>query len=202
MPNQRSSKIAPIGLLIGLGLAILIFLTQQSLVYTLVYTTYLPLINPLQLYELAWIMGTIDLLLNLSFLPSLLLWLGTAIVVALVLRNLNIALSTLSAAILLPAGTWLLFIFKYSYLPGFSIGFLLTFLIWQTFIPLGITLGLAALFTLPFMFYRRQKPLATKIPTKILSTCSNCGAVYRSRPIICVQCGKEGTIIAKHEPES
>ena len=122
MPNLRSSKIAPLGLLIGFGFAVLIYFSQQLILYPLVYTTYLPLIDPLQLYELAWIMATIDLLLNMSFQLSLFLWLSIAIIIALTLRNLNITLSTLTAAILLPAGTWLLFTFKYLYLPGFTIG--------------------------------------------------------------------------------
>ncbi len=202
MPNLRSSKIVPLGLLIGVGFAVLIYFSQQLMLFPLVYTTYLPLIDSLQLYELAWIMATIDLLLNMSFQLSLFLWLGIAIIIALTLRNLNITLSTLSAAILLPAGTWLLFAFKYLYLSGFSISFLLSFLIWQTLFPLGITLGLATLVTLPFIVYRRQKPPPSEAPTTVQSTCTNCGTVYQSQPLICVQCGKEGTITTKLENES
>ncbi len=202
MPNLRSSRIAPIGLLIGVGLAVTIFLTQPYIIQTLVSTTYNPLVDPLQLYELAWIMATVDLLLNFSFQYSLILWLSTTIIVALLLRNLNITISTLSAAILLPAGTWLLFTIKYLYLPGFSIGFLLSFIIWQTLVPLSITLGLAMLITLPFMLYRRQKPPITKAPTTIQSACTKCGAVYRSQPLICVQCGEEGTVIEKQQAKS
>jgi hypothetical protein len=122
--------------------------------------------------------------------------------VALLIRDLNVTISTLIAAILLPGGTWLLFIIKYLYLPGFSISFVFTFLIWQTLLPLGITFSLALLITLPFSLYRRQIPLSKQAPTTIQSTCSKCGATYRSQPLICVQCGEEGTIIDNQTLES
>jgi len=202
MPKLRRSRITPLGLLIGIGLAIIIYFTHPNLIQTQVYTRYVSLINPLHLYELAWILATIELLLNFSFPFSLILWLSVAIILGVLFRQLSITISTLSAAILLPAGTWLLFITKYFYLPGFSIGFILSFLLWQTLVPLGITLGLATLLTLPFTFYRQQIPLLSKMSTTIQSTCSNCGAVYRSQPLICVQCGKEGTIIEKQEAEN
>lgn len=202
MPNLRSSRVAPLGLLIGIGLAILVYLTQPLIVQSIVYTTYHSLINPLQLYELAWILATVELLLNLSFPLSLILWLTVAIVVALLFRDLNITISTLIAAILLPAGTWLLFIIKYLYLPGFSVDIILTFLLWRTFLPLGLTLSLAALITFPFTLYRRQQPVVKQVPTSIQSICSKCGAVYHSHPLICVQCGEEGRIIEKQSTKS
>jgi uncharacterized OB-fold protein len=63
-------------------------------------------------------------------------------------------------------------------------------------------LGLAAIITLPFTLYRRQKPHSKQIPTTIQSTCSKCGTTYRSQPLICVQCGEEGAIIEKQTVES
>lgn len=195
MPPVRNSRIAFLGIPIGIGIAVIIYLTQPYMIQPLVYTTYIALIDPLQLYELAWIMATIDLLLNFSFHFSFILWITVAIIIALLLRKLHITLSTLSAAILVPAGTWLLFTIKYLNLPGFSIGLLLSFLIWQTLLPLGITLGLATFFTLPFIIYQRQKPRVTTAPISIKSTCTKCGAVYRSKPQICVQCGEEDTLI-------
>ncbi len=201
MPSLRSSRIAPLGLLMGIGTAILIYLTQGHVLQNLVYSTYLPLIDPLQLYELAWVMATIDLLLNVFFQFSLFLWLILTILIALTIRNLNITISTLSAAILLPAGTWLLFAIKYIYLPGFSLGLLVNFLIWQTFVPLGIVLGLATLITLPFTIQRHQQPTPLKAPTRIESICSKCGAMYRSVPLICVQCQGENTIVEKHHDD-
>lgn len=202
MPNIRSSKIAPIGLLIGLGLAVVLYLTQISTIQAQVYTIYFPFIDLLQLFELAWIMATVDLLLNFTFPVSLFLWLGVTIIIALLFRNPSAALSTLSVAFLLPAGTWLLFMVKYLYLPGFSIGFLASFFVWQILVPMGLVLGLAALITFPFTLYRRQKPPSQKVPSTIQSVCANCGAVYRSQPLICVYCGKEGTIIETQLDES
>ena len=194
MPNLRSSKAIPLGFSIGIGLAILVYLTQPSIIQLMVYTTYSSFINPLQLYELAWMLASIELLLNFSHPLSMIYWLIVAFTLSLFIRDLNGTITTLLTALLLPAGTWLLFIIKYLYLPGFSIGFVLTFLLWQTLLPLGITLGLAILVTLPFSLYRRQKPLTSHAPITIQSTCSKCGATYRSQPLICVHCGEEDTI--------
>lgn len=202
MPSLRSSRIAPLGLLISIGAAIITYLTQGHILQPLVYTTYLPLVDPLLLYELAWVMATIDLLLNVFFQFSLILWLLITIIVALAIRKLNITLSTLTVTILLPAGTWFLFAIKYLFLPGFSIGLLLHFLIWQTLFPLSIMLGLATLITLPFSIHHRQQPTLTKAPAHTESTCSKCGATYRSQPLICIQCGEENTIIEKNQDES
>jgi hypothetical protein len=202
MPSLRSSRIAPLGLLIGIGAAIIIYISQGHMLQPLVYTTYFSLIDPLQLYELAWIMATIDLLLNVFFQFSLILWVIITITIALTIRNLNIALSTLSAAILLPGGTWLLFAIKYLYLPGFSLELLINFLLWQTFIPLGIVLGLATLITLPFTIHQRQQPAPSRAPALIQSTCSKCGATYRSQPLVCIQCGGENTVVVNQAENS
>ncbi len=202
MPQIRSSKIAPIGLLIGLSLAITLYFTQTSTIQAQVYTIYFPFVDLLQLFELAWIMATVDLLLNFTFPVSLLLWFSVATIIALLFRSLSVTLSTLSAALLLPAGTWLLFMIKYLYLPGFSIGFLASFFLWQILFPLGLVLGFAALITFPFTFYRRQKPPLHKVPSTIQSACTNCGAVYHSQPLICVYCGAEGAIIETKLDES
>jgi hypothetical protein len=202
MPNIRSTRIAPFGLLIGIGLAGILYFTHTLTIQTQVYSIYLSFIDPLQLYELAWIMATVDLLLNFAFPFSLVIWLSVAVITALLLRNLNVTISTLSAAVLLPAGTWLLFMIKYLYLPGFSIVFLISFFFWQILIPLGLILGLAVLITLPFTLHKRQQLPSLKAPSTIQSTCNNCGAIYRSQPLICVQCGEEGTILVKQRDGS
>jgi len=194
MPNLRSSKAVPLGFFIGIGLAILVYLTQPSIIQPMVYTTYSSFINPLQLYELAWMLATIELLLNFSYPLSLICWLVVVITLSLLIRDFNGTITTLLTAILLPTGTWLLFIVKYLYLPGFSISFVLTFLLWQALLPLGVTLGLAVLIALPFSLYQRRKPLTKQAPTTIQLTCSKCRATYRSQPLICVHCGEEGTI--------
>ena len=196
MPNPKRSIIVPLGLLISVVLAVIIYFTQGPVLYSLVYTTYSGLINPLQLYELAWILGTIDYLLNFSILYSLILWVGVTILIALIIRNLNATLTILTVAILLPGGTWLLFSIKYAFIAGFSIPFLITFFSWQIILPLVIILGLATIVSFPFWLMQRQRPVASSAPTALDFECSHCRAKYRSKPLICVHCGNEGSIEA------
>ncbi len=194
MPHPKRSIIVPLGLLISVVLASIVYFTQWPVIYSLVYTTYSELINPLQLYELAWILGTIDYLLNFSIPYSLILWISVTILIALINRNLNATLTILTVAILLLGGTWLLFSIKYAFVAGFSIYFLFAFFSWQIMFPLVIILGLATLVSLPFWFMQRQRPAASPAPTVLDFECIHCGAKYRSKPLICVHCGKEGSI--------
>lgn len=202
MPNPKRSTIIPLGLLIGVALAIIIYFTQWQALYSLVYTTYIGFTDPLQLYELAWILATIDYLLNFSILYSLFLWIIVAVLIALIMRNMSVTLTILTLAILLLGGTWLLFSIKYAFVAGFSFSFLLTFFSWQIMIPLAITLGIAMLGSLPFWLLQRQRPAASLAPTALEFVCAHCGAEYRSKPLICVHCGKEGTIEAKSSENS
>lgn len=194
MPNPKRSTIVPLGLLISVALAITVYFTQWQVLNSLVYTTYFGFTNPLQLYELAWILATIDYLLNLSLLNSLLLWVAVTIVITLIIRNMSATLTTLTIAILLLGGTWLLFSIKYAFTAGFSISFLFAFFLWQILIPLAIILGLATIVTLPFWLLQRQRPTASLAPTTLEFQCSQCSAKYRSKPLICVHCGKKGSI--------
>lgn len=196
MPNPKRSIIIPLGLLISVVLAVIVYFTQWAILDSLVYTTYFGFTNPLQLYELAWILATIDHLLNFSILNSLLLWVGITILIALVIRNLNATLTILTVAMLLLDGTWLLFSIKYASVVGFSISFLFTFFLWQIIIPLAIILSLATVVSLPFWLLQRQRPTATSAPTTLDFECTHCNAKYRSKPLICVHCSKEGSIEA------
>ncbi len=202
MPNPKKSMIIPLGLLISVVLAVIVYFTQRSDLDSLVYTTYSGLINPLQLYELAWILGTIDYLLNFSILYSLTLWVGVTILVALILRNLNATLTILTVAILLLGGTWLLFSIKYAFIAGFSISFLFAFISWQIILPLVIILGLATTVSLPFWLMQRQRPVTSSAPIVLDFECTQCGAKFRSKPLICVHCGNEGSIKAKTSDNS
>ncbi len=196
MPNPKRSIIVPLGLLISVVLAVFVYFTQWPVLDSLVYTTYSGFTNPLQLYELAWILATIDYLLNFSILNSLLLWIGITILIALIIRNLNATLTVLTVAMLLLDGTWLLFSIKYATVAGFSISFLFSFFFWQIMIPLAIILSLAAIVSFPFWLLQRQRPAATSAPTTLDFECTHCGEKYRSKPLICVHCGKEGLIEA------
>jgi hypothetical protein len=61
-------------------------------------------------------------------------------------------------------------------------------------VPLGITLTLAVILSLPFWLIQSRRPVASLAPTALEFQCTHCGAEYRSRPLICVHCGKENTI--------
>ncbi|MFX0079305.1 MAG: hypothetical protein ACFE8O_08705 [Candidatus Hermodarchaeota archaeon] len=196
MPNPRRSIIVPLGLLISVVLAVIVYFTQWPALYSLVNTTYSGFTNPLQLYELAWILATIDYLLNFSILNSLLLWVGITVPIALIIRNINATLTILAIAILLLGGTWLLFSIKYAFVVGFSISYLFAFFSWQIMIPLVIILGLATIVSLPFWIFQRQRPITSTAPMALDFECSHCSAKYRSKPLICVHCGSEGSIEA------
>ncbi len=194
MPKPRSSYTVSFGLLSSVTLSVFIFLIQPALIQTLVYTTYTGLIDAFQLYELAWILATIDYLLNFSFIVPLSLWITMSIIVALLIRNMITTLSIVSIAVLLPGCIWLLFTIKYALVAGFTIGFIFSFFLWQIVVPLIITLGIASIVSLPFWALRRRQPDVTVAPVTMNFVCSQCGNQYRSKPLICVQCGKEGTI--------
>lgn len=194
MPNLKSSTLVPLGLLSGVFLSSVLYFSQPYLIQTIVYTTYIGLINGLQLYELAWILGTIDYLLSFSFMYPLGLWLGFTVIIALLVRKMNASLIIIGTAILLLGGTWLLFTIKYAPEVGFTPGEFFAFILWKILIPLGITLGLAALISLPFSLLQRHQPTTIEAPNILSFVCSNCSAEYRSQPLICVKCGKEGTI--------
>jgi hypothetical protein len=194
MPNLRSSYTVSSGLLIGVAFSILVFFIQPALIHSLVYTTYAGLIDTLELYELAWILGTIDYLLNFTFIIPLILWIALSILVALLIRKMSATLTIISIAILLPSCTWLLFTTKYAIFAGFTISFLLSFFLWQVLVPLGITLSIAALVSFPFWILQRRQPAVITAPDTVCFVCSQCGAQYHSKPLICVQCGEEGKI--------
>ena len=194
MPKPRSSYTASFGLFIGVTLSILVFFLQSALIQTLVYTTYAGLIDVFQLYELAWILATIDYLLNFTFIIPLSLWIALSIVIALLIRNMTATLTIISIGILLPGCIWLLFTIKYAIIAGFTISFIFSFVLWQIVVPLTITLSIASLISLPFWALQRRKPDATTAPATMSFVCSQCGTEYSSKPLICVQCGEEGTI--------
>jgi hypothetical protein len=61
-------------------------------------------------------------------------------------------------------------------------------------IPLAIIQGLATIVSLPFWLVQRQRPVAISAPTTLDFECTHCNAMYRSKPLICVHCGREGSI--------
>jgi hypothetical protein len=194
MPNLRSRVAVPLGLIIALIMSTTIFFFDNSIVQSLVQTTYAVFIDPNQLFEIAWLLATIDTLLNLTNPLSLILWCTLIICGSLAIHSMNSALKMIGAAIIFPGGTWILFAYKYAYQIGLSIPFLFYFLIWRLIIPLGLSLSATGIISIPFWVLNRRRPIIVEKPAVIHFVCQKCGAEYRSNPIVCVHCGSEGEI--------
>ncbi|MFX1563527.1 MAG: hypothetical protein ACFFDP_09490 [Promethearchaeota archaeon] len=194
MPNLRSRAAVPLGLLTVLIMSTAIYFIDKSGVQSLVYTTYVSFISPNQLYEIAWVLATIDNLLNLTNPLSLILWCILIIGGSLAFHNMNSALKMMGTAFIFPGATWLLFAFKYAPQIGLNSLFLISFFIWRFIIPLGLGLSTTVILTIPFWIINRRQPTTIEKPPVILFVCQRCGAEYRSNPIVCVNCGSEGEI--------
>ncbi|MFX1243648.1 MAG: hypothetical protein ACFE8F_01730 [Promethearchaeota archaeon] len=199
MPQLRSFTTTSIGLLAGITASVLVYLTHFKILYSMVYSTYFGLINSLQFYEVAWILATFDFLLNLMNPFSFFLWVLMAFLFALILRNMNATLTVLAIAVLLPAGTWLLFAVKYAVFLGFTPPLLFALFLCRLLFPLALVTTLASLTTLPFWMIQRRQGASVETSRVVQFACSSCGAKYRSKPLICVECGREGVIYADQE---
>lgn len=194
MPNLPSAAAASIGLGAALAMGMFTFLFQTASVQTLVYTTYASLVAPaVQQFEVAWLLATIDRLLDLSVTYSLLLWIGFPVIVALSVRQPAGVFKALAAGVLLPAGTWLLFAYKYVAVSGLS-GVFPPFLLWRLLVTLCFAWVIAGVVVLPFWLRGRRVSESTKAPAAVHFVCQQCGAQYSSNPAVCVRCGAEGTV--------
>jgi hypothetical protein len=194
MPHLRSATTTTIGLLTGFVTSVLVFFTHFSALQSMVYSTYLGLITTFQFYELAWILATLEFLLNFSNPFTLLLWVIAAIVLALIIRKVTTALSAVIIAVLFPGGIWFLFGIKYAAVLGFSSVYLLSFLLWQLLLPLTVVSLVASMTAFPFWVLTRGSITQDELTKTVKFACSNCDAIYRSKPVICVECGKEGLV--------
>ena len=194
MPNLPSAAAASIGLGAALAMGTFTFLFQTASVQTLVNTTYAGLVAPaVQRFEVAWLLATIDRLLDLSVTYSLILWIGFPVVVTLSVRQPAGVFKALGAGVLLPAGTWLLFAYKYLAVGGLSAVFP-PFLLWRLSATLCFSWIIAGVLVLPFWLRGRRVSELTKAPTAVRFVCQQCGAEYGSNPTVCVRCGAEGTV--------
>lgn len=194
MPNLPSAAAACIGLGAALAMGTFTFLFQTASVQALVYTTYAGLLTPgVQRFEVAWLLATIDWLLDLSVTWSLLLWICFAVVVGLSVRQPAGVFKAVSAGVLLPAGTWLLFAYKYVAVSGLGAVFP-PFLFWRLFMTLCFAWLITGLLVLPFWLKGRKASESTKAATAVRFVCQQCGAEYDSNPVVCVRCGAEGTV--------
>lgn len=194
MPHLRSATTTTIGLLTGIVVSILMFVIQSSALQSMVYSTYLGLITSFELYELAWILATLDFSLNFSNPFSLLVWGVSAIILALMIRKVKTTLTAVVIAVIFPGGIWLLFAIKYASVLGFSFAYLLSFFLWQLLFSLAVLSLVAGITTFPFWILHRSPKIAGEPIMTTNFVCSGCGATYRSKPLICVECGKEGLI--------
>lgn len=194
MTNSKSSVVTPFGILLALVVAAFLFLLQGPVIQGTVYSTYINFIVPHQLYSVAWVLATMDHLLNLTTPFPLLFWGILVFVTSLILRNVKIAIKMMLSTLILPLGTWLLFSIKYAVIIPLSFNFFLSFLWGRLFPSLVFVLVLTALVSLPFWIWAR-KQREPEVPRKSMAFgCSRCGAEYRSKPLVCIHCGAEYTI--------
>ena len=194
MPSLRNAIAIPLGLIITTGLAIVLFVFQHQIIQVLVNTTYLSLLQPHQLFEVAWLLATIDYLLNLSTMVPLVIWIAIFAITALAFRHARSVFKMVVAALLFPAGTWILFTVKYAIIGGFDSFFLLSFIIWRLLLPLALGLALSGFVSLPFWLWSRKQNAVSEPPVALCFICQECGKKYRSNPQLCVECGSEGRI--------
>jgi hypothetical protein len=118
----------------------------------------------------------------------------TAIVLGLFFQKVSAALKTMAIAVLLPAGVWLLFAIKYATVIGLTLMHLLNFFLWQLLLPVTVVSVSAGLTATPFWAIQRGSKTKEEPKRTLKFACSGCGAMYRSKPLICVECGKEGLV--------
>jgi len=194
MPHLSSAAATSLGFGGSLALGMLTYLFQNISIQNLVYSTYAGFVAPgVQLFEVAWLLATIDWLLDLSVGWSLILWTCFAVVVALGVRQPSGVLKAVSTGILLPAGIWLLFAYKYLALSGLGAA-LPSFLLWRLFTTLCFGCVVASVLTIPFLLRGRKLSKPAKASMAVRFVCQRCGAEYKSNPAVCVRCGAEGTV--------
>jgi hypothetical protein len=172
----------------------LTYVSQTPSLQTLVYSTYAGLVTPeIQRFEVAWLLATIDRLLDLSTTCSLILWIGLIILVTLSVRHPTSVFKALGATVLLLSGTWLLFAYKYAAVSGLGV-LLLPFSAWRLLLTLCFAWAIAGVLVLPFWLKAREISESIRAPNAVRFVCRECGAEYNSNPAVCSHCGAEGTI--------
>jgi hypothetical protein len=194
MPNLPSAVAASVGVAAALAMGTFTFVFENVALKALVYNTYGGLVAPgVQLFEVAWLLATIDQLLDLSVMWSFLLWIVFPVVAALTVRKPAGVFKIVATGVLVPAGTWLLFAYKYIAVGGLAAAFL-PFLMWRLFMTLCLVAVTAAVLVFPFWLRSHLAFKSVKTPRAIRFACQKCGAEYNSNPVVCVRCGAEGAI--------
>ncbi len=198
MTNIRSSIPIPLGIVIASVLALLVFFFDEGTLNTLVYSTYSGLVDSsasTMFFEVAWLLATLDRLLDLASLLSLLLWLFVIILGVLAFRQPTSSIKMTVTAPLLCGGIWLIFVYKYTSIAAFTLTIFLSFLLYRFLITLGVTLFGTLLFCFPFWLAKRRHSELVRAPNPVLFICKKCGVTYRSNPLVCTECGAEGGVL-------
>ena len=193
MPEVRNHTAAPLGVLLALVMSIVIYWLDMPALLSIVTTTYMEV--AMVSFEAAWLLATLDHLLNLNAPLPRLLWIVAIILLAFTLRHPASSSKAVAAFLLTPAITWMIFAYKYAALP--LLGF--PFLIWRILLPLILGLAITGILSLPFWLLTSRRTQIGEKPKSIRFTCQSCGAEYRSNPLICVKCGARGTIKRNYE---
>ncbi len=198
MSNIRRSAPIPLGVVIASVLALLVFFLDERALNTLVFSTYSGLVDTSAssaFFEVAWLLATLDRLLDLSSLLSLLLWSGVIILGALAFRQPTSSMKMTITAPLLFGGVWLLFAYKYALIAAFNIMFFLSFFLYRFLVTLGVVMFVTLLLCVPFSLAKRRRFEQMRVPDSVLFVCKNCGATSRSNPLVCIECGAEGELL-------
>ena len=194
MSDIRRSAPIPLGIVLALVLSFFVFLVDYEVLNTIVYSRYSGLVDPntsTTFFEVAWLLATLERMLDLTALVSLLLWGIVIISGVLVFRQPSNSVKMTCTAPLLCGGIWLIFAYKYANIVSFTLTHFLLFFLYRFLVTLGLVLFGTLLFCFPFWLVERRRVRPLSIPTGVLYTCEKCGATYRSIPIVCIECGEE-----------
>ena len=200
MANIRSSAPIPLGIVIASVLALLVYILDERALNTLVFSAYSGLVDSsasTKFFEVAWLLATLDRLLDITSLLSLLLWLFVIIIGVLAFRRPTSSIKMTLTAPLLFGGIWLIFVYKYTSIAAFTLTIFLSFLLYRFLTTLGVTLFGTLLFCFPFWLAKRRHSELVRAPDPVLFICKKCGVTYRSNPLVCTECGAEGGVLKR-----
>lgn len=198
MTNIRSSAPIPLGIIVASVLALLVFFLDERALNTLVFSTYSGLVNSSAspaFFEVAWLLATLDRLLDPASLLSLILWLCVIILGVLVFRQPTSSIKMAVTAPLLFGGVWLIFAYKYTSFAAFTLTIFLSFLLYRLLLTLGMIIFVTLLFCAPFWLTKRRHSETVSASDAVLFICKKCGATCRSNPLVCIECGAEGELL-------
>ncbi len=194
MSDIRSSAPIPLGVAIAFVLALVVYILDQGALNPLVYSTYFGLVdsgNSTKFFEVAWLLATFERLLDLSSILSLLLWLCAVILGIVAFRKPASSFKMTLTSPLLIGGVWLIFTFKYANIAAFPLTIFLFFLLYRLLTTLGVIVLGTLLLCIPLWLVNRRRSEPVAVTEGVLFACKGCGATFRSKPLVCIECGTE-----------